>query len=171
MDSFKKFIQKLKFSDLGTPFQVSQGEHSKPKVRKRFNLGTPFQVSQGEHSKPKKDVQEQLKIEDGKNAYEFFHDMPSLNPHIGPDDKIVQAKLEGHYNLYSNPHKHAIIKYTNGSYDLNTHLFEFRRQPTKAEIKFWEGATHYRMFTASEIGLNKKGLLKTVFKSINDGKS
>ncbi len=39
------------------------------------------------------------------------------------------------------------------------------RPPTQGEIKFGHGATHYREFTPSEIGLNKKGELKTRFKA------
>lgn len=42
------------------------------------------------------------------------------------------------------------------------------RNPTKWEIKFGEGAIHYRDFTTEEIGRNKKGELKKWFIA-NDG--
>ena len=47
--------------------------------------------------------------------------------------------------------------------------YEFHRPPTAAEIKFGEGATHYRTFTLFEIGYNKKGELKTWIKAKDDG--
>lgn len=37
------------------------------------------------------------------------------------------------------------------------------RKPTAYEIKFGEGAIHYRDFTMSEIGRNSKGELKQWF--------
>jgi hypothetical protein len=46
---------------------------------------------------------------------------------------------------------------------LNSKKIECWRPPTAGEIKFGEGATHYRDFTVSEIGLNKKGNLKKWF--------
>jgi hypothetical protein len=42
------------------------------------------------------------------------------------------------------------------------------RNPTKGEIKFGEGAIHYRDFTTEEIGRNKQGKLKSWFKA-DDG--
>lgn len=42
------------------------------------------------------------------------------------------------------------------------------RQPTKGEIKFGEGAIHYRDFNLSEIGYNKQGKLKRWFIAPND---
>ena len=42
------------------------------------------------------------------------------------------------------------------------------RQPTKGEIKFGHGATHYKTFLKKEL-LNKKGELKKWFKCPNDG--
>jgi len=38
--------------------------------------------------------------------------------------------------------------------------YEFWRNHTESEIKFGEGAIHYRTFTLFEIGYNKKGELK-----------
>ena len=42
------------------------------------------------------------------------------------------------------------------------------RDPTPGEIKFGEGAIHFRDFTEYEIGHNKKGELKKWFKA-DDG--
>lgn len=49
--------------------------------------------------------------------------------------------------------------------DHNEPLISCRREPTEYEIKFGEGAIHYRDFTPSEIGLNKKGELKIRFRA------
>jgi hypothetical protein len=50
----------------------------------------------------------------------------------------------------------------------NRQKFTAHRPPTKGEISFGHGATHYRDFTASEIGINAKGQLKNRFKA-DDG--
>lgn len=47
--------------------------------------------------------------------------------------------------------------------------YECWRKPTAYEIKFGEGAIHYRTFTLFEIGYNKKGELKKWFISKDDG--
>ena len=41
--------------------------------------------------------------------------------------------------------------------------YEYWRNPTKYELKFGEGAIHWRTFTDYEIGLNLKGELKKWF--------
>lgn len=57
-------------------------------------------------------------------------------------------------------------------YDLiimNSQLFTCHRPPTRGEIKFGEGATHYRDFPLSVIGLQKgKALQKKWFVSPDD---
>lgn len=40
---------------------------------------------------------------------------------------------------------------------------EYWRNPTPYEIRFGEGAIHYREFTEEEIGVNKRGELKKWF--------
>lgn len=50
----------------------------------------------------------------------------------------------------------------------DTKLRTYHRNPTAYEIKFGEGAIHYRDFTASEIGFNNRGELKKWFKA-DDG--
>lgn len=51
---------------------------------------------------------------------------------------------------------------------LNTQVLEAHREPTKGEIKFGEGATHYRDFSIGEV-LNKKGDIKKWFVDPLDG--
>ena len=51
---------------------------------------------------------------------------------------------------------------------LNPLDIECHREPTKSEIKFGEGATHYRTFNINEIGFNVKGELKSRFKAKDD---
>ena len=50
----------------------------------------------------------------------------------------------------------------------NRQKFTAHRPPTAGEIRFGHGATHYRDFTAAEIGINPKGRLKSKFKA-SDG--
>ncbi|MEO6306175.1 MAG: hypothetical protein ABIP51_23710 [Bacteroidia bacterium] len=47
--------------------------------------------------------------------------------------------------------------------------YEYYRNPTKGEIKFGEGAIHWRTFTIFQIGYNKAGKLKKWFTSLDDG--
>jgi len=49
-----------------------------------------------------------------------------------------------------------------------TKLITCWRKPTEYEIKFGYGATHFRDFTAQEIGHNRRGKLKKWFKA-DDG--
>jgi hypothetical protein len=50
---------------------------------------------------------------------------------------------------------------------INEQKFELHRQPTKGELKFGVGATHYRDFSASDV-VNNKGELKTWILSKDD---
>jgi len=52
---------------------------------------------------------------------------------------------------------------------LNSEPIKCWRNPTEYEIKFGEGAIHYRDFTLAEIGVNKKGWIKSWFRSKDDG--
>lgn len=47
--------------------------------------------------------------------------------------------------------------------------YECWRNPTLSEIKFGEGAIHYRSFPLWDIGYNKKGDLKKWFIAKDDG--
>ena len=42
------------------------------------------------------------------------------------------------------------------------------RKPTESEIKFGEGAIHYRIFNINEVGFNKKCEIKSRFKAKDD---
>ncbi len=53
---------------------------------------------------------------------------------------------------------------------MNSHKIQCHRRPTKAEIKRGYGATHYRDFPLSVIGLKKgKAMWKDWFKAPDDG--
>lgn len=92
--------------------------------------------------------------------------------HIGQHSAIhidyAKECKEAQYNQYSDLLKELIGQGYNDLQVMNKQQFEYHREPTKAEIKFGEGATHYRSFTLSEIGINKKGGLKRWFIA-NDG--
>lgn len=149
MDSFKKFIKKITTNtDLGAPFQVSQGEHSK-KIRRKLSLGTPFRVSQGEHSRTKDDkLKENVETKPLHPPFEFFQSMGNPNPVDGPKPNMftkvmdhiksntsnvyedvrpfekTQADLHNHYSIVENPHFRHIRTYTRDSSGINSHLFD-----------------------------------------------
>jgi hypothetical protein len=52
---------------------------------------------------------------------------------------------------------------------MNNELIKCWRRPTDYEIKFGHGAIHYRDFTLAEIGISKKGWIKSWFRSKDDG--
>lgn len=52
---------------------------------------------------------------------------------------------------------------------LNSQKITCHRLPSISEIKFGEGATHYRDFTMGEIGITKQGNIKKWFVAKDDG--
>ena len=75
---------------------------------------------------------------------------------------------EANFNQYWNLLKELIGQGYNDIQVMNKQTFEYWRPPTKQEIKFGEGASHYREFTLSEIGITKDGDLKNWFKAKDD---
>ena len=70
---------------------------------------------------------------------------------------------EANYNQYSDLLKELIGQGYKNLVVLNTQVIECHRPPTKGEIKFGEGATHYRSFTIAQIGITKTGDIKKWF--------
>lgn len=102
---------------------------------------------------------------------ENWQDMKTCYAHIGQHSSCHVDYAKKCRQAYYKEYMNLLQELYNIGYDcniLNDHEFEFHREPTEYEIKFGHGATHYRMFTASQIGINKKGLLKTIFKSKDD---
>ena len=76
---------------------------------------------------------------------------------------------EANYNQYQDLLKELVsIGYENLIIK-NSQLIECWRNPTKGEIKFGEGAVHWRSFTLEQIGLNDNGEIKNWFISPDDG--
>tara|TARA_R110000868_G_scaffold209322_2_gene459021 strand:- start:199 stop:615 length:417 start_codon:yes stop_codon:yes gene_type:complete len=85
--------------------------------------------------------------------------------HIDYANECKEAKLYEYYDLLRELYRQG-YKSLNV---LNSEKIECWRQPTKGEIKFGEGAIHYKDFTLSEMGLNSKGDLKKWFICKDDG--
>jgi hypothetical protein len=83
-----------------------------------------------------------------------------IGQHSGCYPQYAEECKEANYNQYQDLLKELIsIGYTNLEV-LNTQEMEAHRKPTIGEIKFGEGATHYRTFPVS-LFINKKGELKS----------
>lgn len=82
-------------------------------------------------------------------------------------DYAAECK-EAEYNQYHELLKELIGQGYKDLSILNAQTFECRRNPTISEISLGNGATHYRSFTASEIGIRKDGKFKAWFKA-DDG--
>jgi hypothetical protein len=73
------------------------------------------------------------------------------------------------YSEYQNLLRELVVQIGYNNLQItNRQKFTANRPPTEGEIKFGHGATHYRDFTAAEIGINSKGQLKSRFKA-DDG--
>jgi len=98
----------------------------------------------------------------------MFMSYAHIGQHSGCHIDYANECKEANFNVFSGLLRELIGQ---GYKDLkieNKQEFEYHREPTKGEIKFGEGATHYRSFTLAEIGINKKGDLKKWFIA-NDG--
>ena len=115
-----------------------------------------------------------------KTVLAYFPEMPyndkfmtcyeHIGQHSGCSLQYVKGKKLAKYNEYFDLLRELIGQ---GYKDLQVvnldhQTTEYHRPPTDYELKFGEGATHYREFKLSEIGINKKGNLKQWFIA-NDG--
>lgn len=75
--------------------------------------------------------------------------------------KLKAAKL----NEYGDLLRHLVGRGYDNLQITNRQKFTAHRPPTEGEIRFGHGATHYRDFTAAQIGVNDKGQLKRRFKA------
>ena len=88
-----------------------------------------------------------------------------IGQHSGCCDEYIKELKEANYNEYQFLLEELIGQGYKDLYILNSQTFNYMRNPTQAEILFGHGATHYRDFTLTEIGLNKQGKLKRKFKA------
>jgi len=118
---------------------------------------------------------------DGEDVFAFF-----------PDDNYTHSKTDGLFTCYAHLGQHSschidyakeckeanynqywdllreLINYGTGKeYNdlviMNKQEIEYHRQPTERELKFGEGAIHYRDFNLAQTGITKTGDLKKWF--------
>lgn len=119
---------------------------------------------------------------DGEDVFAYFPEtigngqpgMFTSYAHIGQhsachEDYAAECK-EAELHQYQDLLKELIEQGYNDLLIMNSQKFEYGRNPTAAEIKFGNGAAHYRSFTAAEIRLSRrfKGSLNSRFKA-DDG--
>lgn len=107
------------------------------------------------------------------NGHTEFREMFTSYAHIGQHsachiDYANECK-EAPINEYWDLLQELIGQGYNDLQIMNSHAIQCHRQPTKGEIKFGEGATHYRDFPLSIIGLKKgKAMWKNWFIAPDD---
>jgi len=121
----------------------------------------------------------------GNDVFAYFPEMVHNYNGYRPDNMTCYSHIGQHsacHPDYANECKEAPInEFTDllreliwqGYNDLqimNSQTIQCHRPPTKGEIKFGEGATHYRDFPLSVIGLKKgKAIYKDWFIAPDDG--
>jgi len=121
----------------------------------------------------------------GNDVFAYFPEMVHNFNGYRPDNMTCYSHIGQHsacHPDYANQCKEAPINeyldllnelISEGYNDLvimNSHEIQCHRPPTKGEIKFGKGATHYRDFPLSVIGLKKgKAMWKDWFKAPDDG--
>jgi hypothetical protein len=116
-----------------------------------------------------------------KSVYAFFPEMPysstdknlfTCYAHVGQHGcahiNYLTNATEANFNEYNGLLKELIGQGYKDLVIMNSQQITAHREPTKGEIKFGEGATHYRDFTMAEIGITKTGDIKQWFKA-DDG--
>jgi len=117
-------------------------------------------------------------IEDETEVFAFFPEMKEDEPdgflpysHVGQHCKChidyANECKEAIFSQYADLLKELIGQGYNDLCIMNNDVIEYHRKPTKEEIKFGEGATHYRSFILNEIGVNKTGKLKKWFVALD----
>lgn len=86
-----------------------------------------------------------------------------LGQHSGCHIDYANECKEAVFGQYNDLLRELIGQGYNDLHILNSQLKECHRQPTGSEVKFGEGATHYRKFTVGEMGITKEGDLKRWF--------
>lgn len=97
------------------------------------------------------------KIKEGKG---YFLSYEHIGQHSGCSIEFVNESKEAKYSDYVDLLKELInlVGYKNIKV-LNSQEIEYHRNPTKSEIKFGHGSTHYKSFNAS-VFLKKNGEIK-----------
>jgi hypothetical protein len=89
--------------------------------------------------------------------------------HIDYANECKEAPINEYFDLLNELINYGDGKQYNDLQIMNEQTIECHRPPTKGEIKFGEGATHYRDFPLSIIGLKKgKAMRKDWFVAPDD---
>lgn len=81
--------------------------------------------------------------------------------------EYIKECKEAKYNEYADLLKELIWQGYTDLEVLNNQVIELHRKPTEYELKFGNGATHYRCFLIGEV-LDKKGEIKKWIKTKDD---
>jgi len=102
----------------------------------------------------------------------YFPDDDSCYNHIGQHSGCSLAYANECKEAVTNDYLPLLKELVGQGYKdlviMNSQQITAHRKPTAGEIKFGEGATHYRDFTMAEIGITKTGDIKQWFKA-DDG--
>jgi hypothetical protein len=95
-----------------------------------------------------------------KEGNDYFLSYEHIGQHSGCSIEFVNESKEAKYSDYVDLLKELInlVGYKNINV-LNTQEIEYHRSPTKSEIKFGHGSTHYKSFNALAF-LKKNGEIK-----------
>lgn len=91
-----------------------------------------------------------------------------IGQHSACHESYAKDCREADFNEYSDLLRELIGQGYKDLQILNKQVFQYHRKPTEGEIKFGNGATHYREFTAIEAINPKTGDLKKRLKA-DDG--
>jgi hypothetical protein len=124
-----------------------------------------------------------FKIEkEGNTVFAFFPDMlynvelygkemKTCYAHLGQHSACLQVYAdeckEAEYNEYSDLLKELIGQGYTNLHVMNNQAIELHRKPTKGEIKFGHGGTHYRCFLIGDV-LDRKGNIKKWIRTNDD---
>lgn len=86
-----------------------------------------------------------------------------IGQHSGCHIDYAKECKEANFNQYNDLLEELLQIGYNNLNILNKQTFEYHRQPTPFELKQGYGATHYRDFTAAQIGIGKRGYIKKWF--------
>lgn len=104
------------------------------------------------------------------NVWLYGKDMKTCYAHLGQHSACLKGYADECKEAKSYEFADLLKELIEQGYSLevlNSQSIELRRPPTKDEIKFGEGATHYRDFLIGEV-LDKEGNIKQWVKAKDD---
>lgn len=108
-------------------------------------------------------------LKDNNKSHTMFTCYAHIGQHSACHIDYANACKEAKYNQFADLLVELIGQGYKDLFVLNSQVIQLHRQPTKGEIKFGYGATHYRDFLIGEVINNKSGKFKKWIKASNDG--